>query len=152
MLFRSIQFYNHLPVSLLSDAFCIICIIHYNTDNTFVNKIWTDLQLSVQKRMCKAHSRAERGRLRQTTSLRECASSARSAFFVIGNSIGFSYYKKRLPCEWHRTAVSSVVLIKLLYICCKFSQKTFRTMHRTHYEKPGKIQPPEVLKIGRAHV
>ena len=118
----------------------------YNTNNTFVNKIWTDLQLSVQKRMCKAHSRAERGRLRQTTSLRECASSARSAFFVIGNSIGFSYYKKRLPCEWHRTAVSSVVLIKLLYICCKFSQKTFRTMHRTHYEKPGKIQPPEVLR------
>ena len=99
-----------------------------------------------KKRMCKAHSRAERGRLRQTTSLRECASSARSAFFVIGNSIEISYYKKKLPCEWHRTAVSSVVLIKLLYICCKFSQKTFRTMHRTHYEKPGKIQPPEVLR------
>ena len=71
--------------------------IHYNTDNTFVNKIWTDLQLSVQKRMCKAHSRAERGRLRQTTSSRECASSARSAFCVIGNSIGISYYIKKVP-------------------------------------------------------
>ena len=44
--------------------------------------------------MCKTHSRAERGRLRQTTSSRKFASSARSAFCVIGNSIGFSYYTK----------------------------------------------------------
>ena len=44
--------------------------------------------------MCFAHSRAKRGRLRQTTSSRECASSARSAFYVIGNSIGISYYIK----------------------------------------------------------
>ena len=44
--------------------------------------------------MCKTHSRAECGRLRQTTSSRKFASSARSVFCVIGNSIGFSYYTK----------------------------------------------------------
>ena len=44
--------------------------------------------------MCKTHSRAERGRLRQTTSSRKFASSTCSAFCVIGNSIGFSYYTK----------------------------------------------------------
>lgn len=56
--------------------------------------------------MCFAHSRAERGRLRQTTSSRECASSARSAFCVIGNSIGISYYIKKVP-EWTKYSVHS---------------------------------------------
>lgn len=43
-------------------CFCIICIMHYNTNNTFVNKIWTDLQLSVPKN-CRANGIARQSRL-----------------------------------------------------------------------------------------
>nr|DAU36657.1 MAG TPA: hypothetical protein [Caudoviricetes sp.] len=49
--------------------------------------------------MCKAHSCAKHGRLRQTTSSCECASSAHSAFYVIGNSNRISYYIKKSPYE-----------------------------------------------------
>lgn len=51
----------------------------------------------LQKRMCFAHSRAERGRLRQIASSRECASPAHSAFIVTGNSIRISCYNKNNP-------------------------------------------------------
>jgi len=47
--------------------------------------------------MCFAHSRAERGRLRQIASSRECASPAHSAFIVTGNSIRISCYNKNNP-------------------------------------------------------
>ena len=50
------------------------------------------------KRMCKAHSLARRVHLRQTTASRECASPAHNSFYVfyvIGNSIGISYYIKK---------------------------------------------------------
>ena len=51
----------------------------------------------LQKRMCFAHSRAERGRLRQIASSRECISPAHSAFIVTGNSIRISCYNKNNP-------------------------------------------------------
>ena len=67
--------------------------------------------------MCKAHSRAERGRLRQTTSSRECASSARSAFCVIGNSIGISYYIKKSLNEQKYSVHSRTVLLTAVPPC-----------------------------------
>ena len=65
--------------------------------------------------MCKAHSRAECGRLRHTTSSCECALSAHSAFYVIGNSIGITYYIKKMALI--KSAIRSVYLTSvLLYI------------------------------------
>ena len=51
--------------------------------------------------MCETHSRTEHGRLRQNTSSCECASSAYSAFYVIGDSIGISYYIKKPGIPQH---------------------------------------------------
>ena len=50
--------------------------------------------LCYDERRCKAHYCAEHGRLRQITSSCECALSAHSAFYVIGNSNRISYYIK----------------------------------------------------------
>ena len=44
-----------------------------------------------KKECALAHSRAERGRLRHSSSSCECASPARSAFCFIGSSFGISY-------------------------------------------------------------
>ena len=48
-----------------------------------------------KKECASAHSRAERGRLRHSSSSCECASPARSAFCFIGSSFGISYETKR---------------------------------------------------------
>ena len=45
--------------------------------------------------MCLAHSRAEHGRLRHSSSSCKCPSPARSAFCFIGSSFGISYKKRR---------------------------------------------------------
>ena len=50
---------------------------------------------SNKKECASAHSRAERGRLRHSSSSCECASPARSAFYFIGNSFGISYETKK---------------------------------------------------------
>ena len=48
-----------------------------------------------KKECALAHSRAERGRLRHSSSSCECASPARSAFCFIGSSFGISYEIKK---------------------------------------------------------
>ena len=72
------------------------------------------------KRMCEAYSLARRVHLRQTTASRECASPAHNSFYVIGNSIGISYYIKKnrqLP-EIIPVVVCQIILflVFLLYI------------------------------------
>ncbi len=49
-----------------------------------------------KKECASAHSRAERGRLRHSSSSCECASPARSAFYFIGSSFGISYEIKKM--------------------------------------------------------
>ncbi len=48
-----------------------------------------------KKECASAHSRAERGRLRHSSSSCKCASPARSAFCFIGSSFGISYEIKK---------------------------------------------------------
>ena len=84
--------------------------------------------------MCFAHSRAERGRLRQIASSRECVSPAHSAFIVTGNSIRISCYNKITLAQRERNArviyknnvintlslsILNLLVLYNIYACCK---------------------------------
>ena len=59
-----------------------------------------------KKECASAHSRAERGRLRHSSSSCKCASPARSAFCFIGSSFGISYEINRTGDTFYRAASS----------------------------------------------
>ena len=113
------------------------------------------------KRMCKAHFLAKRGHLRQTTASRVCASPAHNAFYVIGNSIGISYYiKKQTTTGNHPSSCLPnhfILGVSSIYYCASaaytfsfsasFSLKIFLNRKRTNGPAKNSCQQNAIGKF-----
>ena len=86
----SIFCFRKSPSFFLSGSKKNILFSVYNTFRKFLHDFTEN-----KKECASAHSRAERGRLRHSSSSCECASPARSAFYFIGSSFGISYEIKK---------------------------------------------------------